>query len=233
MTSHDDDDDEPLTIFQPPGGGPVVQLPPGVLSDDLAVVGGGIDPQIVADLVANRGDYPELEIIGGGLPLESVLDVIEAGQQQQSGGSLSDAISSGHHMQPTPTPTEQRVYLTNKATGHVLTMFSSFGRLFIAAGQLVGAEQQKWIVEQSDYGTVRLRNIQHNAMLDSNVDGKVYGLGSNDGGYQKWLATVEPDGAQTLINYSTQKALDSNGEGRVYTMRPNDGAFQRWRLSDA
>lgn len=83
--------------------------------------------------------------------------------------------------------------------------------------------------------------VQNDAVwtcLDSNRDGKVYGLRCNGGDFQRWR--VEDLGsrwidkyqrnshAYRLVNKATGRCLDANYDGNLYAIGCNGGNYQVW-----
>ena len=146
---------------------------------------------------------------------------------------LSDAVddllpatdlSDIHTIQPTPPRISTRSR-RGQATGLAVTMFrtatlsisGSHTVWDLATDHIRGDEQQKWVVEGADHGTVRLRNLGHEMMLDSNANRPVYGHPSNDGAYQMWRVDVDGDGFSSFESFATPvRARQQRRASRVH-----------------
>jgi len=111
------------------------------------------------------------------------------------------------------------------ATGSVLDS-NPWGDVYTLSAN--GGGYQKWVVSQSDFGTVTLRNVGTGRCLDTNTNRDVYTLQCNGGSFQKWIVLNRDFGTVVLRNLATGLVLDSNPWGDVYTLPENGGSYQKW-----
>ncbi|WP_374510995.1 RICIN domain-containing protein [Terrabacter sp. Ter38] len=78
-----------------------------------------------------------------------------------------------------------------------------------------------------------LRSLATGFALDSNYNGDVYAIPSNNGGFQRWIVGPGAYGGVTLRNWQTGRCLDSNTARKVYTLPCNGGSFQSWALEQS
>ncbi|RBQ15034.1 xylanase [Spongiactinospora rosea] len=106
--------------------------------------------------------------------------------------------------------------LDSNSAGHVYPLGCNHGA------------NQKWVVQQYQPGSNRIRNVATGRCLDTN--GKdVYTLPCQDpNSWQKWRLYHNGNRVQ-FENIRTNKCLDTNG-GSVYAHGCNRGEYQNWRL---